>query len=160
LQQLDFDVALNGYAVRDPAQEIKVVVRQNNRIDNQVADLQPTFLAGSKLSYINNKALIFEGGYEYHRFDISSVYAAGEGVADIKYSAPHYDVYLNNNKVQNSKTFTSEIDVNGKFIINLQNAQTDDNIEADYMLSILICPQNNRFLTANCIWVANLIIIC
>ena len=145
LQQLDFEVALNGYSVRDANQEIKVVVRQNNRIDNQVTDLQPTYLAGSKLSYINNKALIFEGGYEYHRFDISSVYAAGEGVTDIRYSAPHYDVFLNNNKVQSSHIYSSDMDVNGKFVINLQNATVDDNIGADYMLVHFNLPTQNPF---------------
>jgi len=145
LQQLDFEVALNGYAVRDAVQELKVVVRQNNRLDNEVTDLQPTYFAGSKLSYINNKALIFEGGNEYHRFDISSVYAAGEGVDEIRYSAPHYDVILNNNKVQTSKTYSSDIDVNGKFIINLQNAQVDDNIGADYMLVHFNLPTKQPF---------------
>ena len=131
-QQLDFDVLLNGYPVRDPASEIKVVVRQNNRIDNQVTDIKPTYLSGSKLSYVNNGALIFEGGNEYHRFDISSVYAAGEGVAAANYTHPHYDVILYDNKIQTSKTYTSDKDVNGRFVINLQGAQ-DDNTEADYM---------------------------
>jgi len=145
LQQLDFEDSLNGYSVRDAAQELKVVVRQNNRIDNQVTDLQPTYFAGSKLSYINNKSLIFEGGYEYHRFDISSVYAAGEGVADVKFLNQHYDVALVNNKIQNSKIFTSDRDVNGKFIINLQNKQIDDNIGADYMFVHFNLPTKQPF---------------
>ena len=145
LQQLDFEVALNGYSVRDANQEIKVVVRQNNRIDNQVNDLQPTYLTGSKLSYINNKALIFEGGYEYHRFDISSVYAAGEGVAGIKSTKPYYDAFLYDNKIQTSHIYSSEMDVNGKFVINLQNATVDDNIGADYMLVHFNLPTQKPF---------------
>ena len=145
LQQLDFEVALNGYTVRDVNREIKVVVRQNNRIDNIVTNLEPTYLTGSKLSYINNKALIYEGGYEYHRFDISSVYAAGEGVADIHYSAPYYDAFLNNNKLQTSHIYSSDMDVNGKFVINLQNATTDVNICADYMLVHFNLPTQKPF---------------
>ena len=144
-QQLDFEVGLNGYTVRDANQEIKVVVRQNNRVDNQVTDLQPTYLAGSKLSYINNKALIFEGGYEYHRFDISSVYAAGEGVAGIKFTKPYYDAFLYDNKIQTSHIFSSEMDVNGKFIVNLQNATIDDNIGADYMWVHFNLPTKQPF---------------
>ena len=132
LQQLDFEVELNGYKVRDASSEIKVVVRQNNRTDNQVADIKPTFLSNSKLSFINNKALIFEGGYEYHRFDISSVYAAGEGVENIRYNQTHYDASLYQNKIQTSKTYMQDMDVNGKYIVNMQNAQ-NDNVEADYM---------------------------
>jgi len=132
LQQLDFEVGLNGYSVRDAASEIKVVIRQNNRTDNQVTDIKPTFLSNSKLSYINNNALIFDGGYEYHRFDISSVYAAGEGVETIRYNRTHYDAFLYPTKIQTSKTYMQEMDVNGKYVINMQNAQ-DDNVEADYL---------------------------
>ena len=94
LQQLDFEVALNGYAVREVSTELKVVVRQNNRIDNQITDLQPTYFTSSSLSYINNKGLIFDGGNEYHRFDISSVYAAGEGVSTIRFTRPYYDAFF------------------------------------------------------------------
>jgi len=144
LQQLDFVVALNGYAVRDAAEEIKVVVRQNNRVDNQVADIKPTYFTNSSLSFINNKGLIFEGGNEYHRFDISSVYAAGEGVSAIQYTTPHYDAILNDNKILASKSYIYDLDVNGKFVVNLQNAQ-DDNTEADYMLVHFNLPAKQPF---------------
>jgi len=145
LQQLDFEAALNGYTVKDVSSEIKVVVRQNNRIDNEITDIQPTYFSNSTLKYINNKALIFEGGNEYHRFDFSSVYAAGEGIAEIRYSTPHYEVMLNNDKIQTSKIYSSDRDVNGKFIINLQNAQVDDNISADYMLIHFNLPVKQPF---------------
>lgn len=144
LQQLDFEVALSGYPVRDAAEEIKVVVRQNNRIDNQVTDLKPTYFSNSSLSYINNKELIFEGGYEYHRFDISSVYAASEGVSMINFTHPHYEAVLTDAKIQPSKSYIYDQDVNGKFIINMQNAQ-DDNTEADYMLVHFNLPTKQPF---------------
>lgn len=144
LQQLDFEVAFNGYSVREPAREIKVVVRQNNRIDNQVTDLQPSYFSASSLSYINNKSLIFEGGNEFHRFDISSIYAAGEGVAGIRYNNPYYDAYLYDNKVQTIHIYTSEMDVNGKFVINMQNSQNIDT-EADYMFVHFNLPTKQPF---------------
>jgi len=144
LQQMDFEVALNGYAVRDANEEIKIVIRQNNRIDNQVSDIKPTYFSNSNLSYINNKGLIFEGGNEYHRFDISSVYAAGEGVSNIRFTSPHYDAMLYDNKIQTSKSYLYDLDVNGKFVINMQNAQ-DDNTEADYMTVHFNLPAKQPF---------------
>lgn len=144
VQQLDFDVMMNGYTVRDPATEIKVVVRQNNRFDNEVADLKPTFMSNSKLSFINNRSLIFEGGCEYHRFDISNVYAAGEGVSTIRYEQPHYDAYLYDNKIQAGRAYIRDMDVNGKYVINMQNA-SDDNTEADYMLVHFNLPTPEPF---------------
>jgi len=144
LQQLDFDVSLSGYTVRDPASEIKIVVRQNNRTDNQVTDIKPTFISGAKLSYINNKDLIFEGCYEYHRFDISSVYAAGAGVADIRYDQPHYNAFLYDDKIQTSKSYMQELDVNGKYIINMERSE-DDDVEADYMYVHFSLPAKQPF---------------
>ncbi len=144
LQQIDFEINLNGYTVSEPASELMVEVRQNNRIDNHVTELKPTYILGSKLSYINNKDLIFEGGNEYHRFDISSVYAAGEGVDFIRFEQPSYNAYLYPNKIQTSKTFMQEMDVNGNFIINMQNAQ-DDDVEADYMIVHFILPTKQPF---------------
>jgi len=144
LQQLDFNVELNGYSMRDANSEVKVVVRQNNRIDNQVTDIKPTYFSGSALNYINNRALIFEGGYEYHRFDNSSVYDGGEGIEYIRYNQPHYDAYLYENKIQNTKAYVTEPDVNGKFIINLQNS-SDNDVEADYMYVHFKLPTKQPF---------------
>ena len=144
VQQLDFEVALNGYVVREPTAELKVIVRQNNRTDNQVTDLQPTYVTNSNLSFINNKGLIFEGGNQYHRFDFSSVYAAGEGISSVHFTDPHYDVILNNDKIRTSKTYAYDLDVHGKFVINMQNA-TNNDIEADYMMVHFNLPTNQPF---------------
>lgn len=130
-QQLDFEVDLSGYQVREPRNEIKVTVRQNERLDNQVTNILPTYHSSSKLSYINNRDLIFEGGNEYHRFDISSVYSASYGLDVVHYNSPYYDAFLIPYGKQT--TYSYEPDVNGKFLINLQESFTDIDTEADYI---------------------------
>ena len=132
LQQLDFNINLNGYKVNDVNSELKVKVQQNNRTDNEITQLSPTYISDTKLSYVNNKALIFEGGNEYHRFDISSVYAASEGIDAIRFERPNYHAFLTPNKIQKTNGYTQDFDVNGRFVINLQNSD-DGDIDADYM---------------------------
>ena len=144
LQQLDFDVLLNGYYVRDPMTEIKTVVRQNNRIDNEQNNLSPNYVSASKLSYINNKSLIFEGGNEYHNFDISSVYSAARGVDRIEFKNNHYEVFLLPDKIQGKK-YVNDFDVNGRFLINHQEAFENVNTEADYMYVHFILPVQQVF---------------
>lgn len=144
LQQLDFDVLLNGYYVRDPMTEIKTVVRQNNRIDNEQNNLSPNYVSASKLSYINNKSLIFEGGNEYHNFDISSVYSAARGVDRIEFKNNHYEVFLLPDKIQGKK-YVHDFDVNGRFLINHQEAFENVNTEADYMYVHFILPVQQVF---------------
>jgi len=144
LQQLDFDVLLSGYYVRDPMTEIKTVVRQNNRIDNEQNKLTPNFVSESKLSYLNNKSLIFEGGNEYHAFDISSEYAAGRGVEKIEFINNHYDVLLIPDKIQGRK-YVHDFDVNGRFLINHQEAFENVHTEADYMYVHFALPVSQPF---------------
>lgn len=145
LQQLDFDIQLNGYSIRDISTELKVIIRQNNRIDNMVSNIQPTYISGSKLSFVNNKSLIFEGGNEFHRFDISSVYAASQGIKNIEYVQPHYEVFLTENQFQTGKSYMHDFDVNGKYVINYQEAIDDSNYEADYMWVHFSLPAKQPF---------------
>ncbi|OPZ01177.1 MAG: hypothetical protein BWZ11_01829 [Bacteroidetes bacterium ADurb.BinA395] len=132
-QQLDIEVNLANYVVQDPASEVKLVVRQNNRFDNEVTNIKPTFFNSGKLSFINNKALIFEGGNEYRHFDISSFYAAGEGVDRIYFNREFYEAFLKEDLMQKSLTYISQPDANGRFIINFQEAFQDVQTEADYV---------------------------
>ncbi|MDD2284145.1 MAG: DUF5103 domain-containing protein [Paludibacter sp.] len=143
-QQLDFEVLLDGYYVRDPMSEIKAVVRQNNRTDNEVSNIKPNYITDSKLSYTNNKALIFEGGNEYHNFDISSVYAAGRGVDKIEYNKDGYNALLTPNIIQRGN-YLHDFDVNGKFLINHQEAFEDIHTEADYIRVYFRLPVQRPF---------------
>ncbi len=144
-QQIDFDVLLNGVSVQNPQTELKVIVRQNNRFDNEVFGVQPTYMGGSKLSYTNNKALIFEGGNEFHSFDISSVYAASRGVDRIKYMQPHYEVFLTQDKIQTSKVYNHEFDANGKFVVNYQESMGNSDTEGDYMYVNFMLPTKEPY---------------
>lgn len=146
MQQLDFDIQLKGYNVRDVNNELKVSVRQNNRTDNQCTSLQPTYIQGQTLSYINNKKLIFEGGNEYHTFDISSVYSASKGVDRIEYKQPHYEAILTPDKIETSKSYAHQFDANGRFIVNFQEMSNDVNIEGDYMYVHFQLPVKSPFL--------------
>lgn len=131
-QQLDFSVNLSGYYVREPMNEIKVTVRQNNRYDNEVTGIRPTSLMGSKLNYANNKALIFEGGSEFRSFDISSVYAAGRGVEEVTLNNQQFEAWLTTDKIRRGN-YEFDFDVNGRFLIHHQEAFYDAATEADYL---------------------------
>ena len=145
MQQLDFELDLKGYRANNPQEELTIVVRQNNRIDNEVSGIKPTFMRGNILSYINNRALIFEGGNEYHRFDISSVYSGSNQIDRIEYNRTSYDAFLYENRIQPSRFYVSERDLNGRFIINLQEAHFDLNTEADYINVHFSIPRNEPF---------------
>ena len=148
-QQLDFDVLLRNYTIQDAQSELKVVVRQNDRTDNQVTDLKPTYFSANKLSFVNNRKLIFEGGNEYHRFDFSSIYNYDQRIAQIKFERPYYQVYLAENPVKAKGGYIQDFDVNGGFVINYQNSIQSADQEADYMFVNFYLPVDKPFIQGN-----------
>lgn len=146
-QQLDFVVSLQNYNVQDAVSEMKVVVRQNDRLDNQVTDLKPTFFSGNKLNFTNNRKLIFEGGNEYHRFDFSSIYNYDQRIDRIKFEKPYYQVYLADNHIQKEAPYEQDFDANGRFVINYQNNYDNNefDVEADYMFVNFYLPVDKPF---------------
>ena len=142
-QQLNIELNFNE-RITDSRNEIKLVVKQNNRTDNQAFDVKPNFIENTSLKYLNNKNLIFEGGYEYRRFDISSVYLLGEGVDDIKYDHSYYHALLAMPANNIGRAYSTEFDVNGQFAINVENSDYDDT-EADYMWVHFFWPMEEPF---------------
>ena len=91
-QQLDLDINTTNLDLRNP-QEIKIVVRQNNRLDNEVVLEKPTFVEPNRLRYTNQAALIFEGGNEFRHFDTYShtmLVITWIGYATNKANTTHY----------------------------------------------------------------------
>ena len=139
-QQLDIDINTSLLNVRD-AQDIKVVVRQNGRLDNQVVLTRPTFQEPNRLRYINNHQLIFEGGNEFRHFDTYSTYYAGYQVNAVRYGLGEYHAILELDDVRGTMgkgtskeggPYLSEEDANGQFVVNCE--KTDYvNTEAEYM---------------------------
>lgn len=142
-QQLNIELNFNE-RITDSRNEIKLLVKQNNRTDNQAFDVKPNFIENTSLKYLNNKNLIFEGGYEYRRFDISSVYLLGEGVDDIKYDNTYYQAFLDVPVNNLGRAYSTEFDVNGQFVINVENSDYDDT-EADYMWVHFFLPMEKPF---------------
>lgn len=128
-QQVDVDLVTAALEVRDP-NEVKVLVRQNNRTDNQVWLTRPTFMERNKLRYINTKALIFEGGNEYHHFDAFSAYYAGTGIDRVYFQNGDYHTLLFADEVTQGQ-YIHQYDSDGRFVVNAERTN-DPDTEAEY----------------------------
>ena len=129
-QQIDFDINTSALNINDP-NEIKVLVRQNNRTDNQVWPARPTYVETGRLRYQNQRALIFEGGNEYHHWDAFSVFYAGTGIDRMFYENGDYNALLFANEVQQG-TYIHEYDSDGRFVVNAERTNNPD-VEAEYV---------------------------
>lgn len=146
-QQLDIDVQTAALNMRS-TDEVKVVVRQNNRLDNQVLLTRPTFVEPNRLRYINQKALIFEGGNEFRRFDSYSTYYAGYHVDVVRYARGEYHALLEEDEVRGTmargagregSVYLTEPDANGQWVVNCEKSEYVDT-DAEYMWVHFVLP--------------------
>ena len=146
-QQLDIDVNIRSLNLQNP-NEIKIVVEQNGRRDNQVVLSRPTFVEPNRLRYVNQKALIFEGGNEYRHFDIYSAYYAGYHVDRVEYTQGEYHALLDIDEVRGTKNknagreglpYVTEMDANGQWLVNCEKTDYVDT-EAEYMWVHFVLP--------------------
>ena len=130
-QQVDVDVDFKPAGIRYQPSEISVVVTQNNRQDNSVTMTQPTFVEPNRLRYINNKALIFEAGNEYHHFDAFSCFYAGYGIDRVYHEMGDYHALLFPNEITKGQ-YIHEFDSDGRFVVNAERTN-DSDTEAEYL---------------------------
>ncbi len=143
-QQLDIDVNTRDLNLNDP-QQIRLLVQQNNRWDNVVFNLRPTYIESNRLRFINNRQLIFEAGNEYRRFDVASVYFMGYGVDRIDFDYHYYNAFLFPAENNANRPYVTEVDANGQYVINAERTDYDDS-EADYMWVHFIFPAATQWL--------------
>ncbi|MCQ2310360.1 MAG: DUF5103 domain-containing protein [Paludibacteraceae bacterium] len=149
-QQLDIDLNINNLHVVSPT-DIKLLVRQNDRIDNQVYAPYPTYVEANRLRWKDHSALVFEGGNEYRHLDIWSTYFAGNNVDRIRHDKNDYHAFLfadpirgtlNPNAGRCGTNYMHEFDHNGTCIINAERC-VDIDTEAEYMYVHWTLPIDN-----------------
>lgn len=129
-QQVSFDLKYDFF-ISDVQNDLKVFVRQNDRLDNEKKNIKPTYIQPSNLKYEYNKNLIFEAGNEYKRFDMSSYRSNGMNVAHIDYVRPYYNMYITPSQIKINPSYSYDQDQNGRVIYrNLDGG--DVNTEGDY----------------------------
>lgn len=131
-QEILFDVTTSSFPVTDPARDITAVIIQNENRDGAQIRTSPDAIRGNTFSYGLNSDITFPGGNEFRHFEISDIRFASKNVADIRYSAPYYNVLLEKAAFRRFKPYISEEDLNGRFLIR-NNRGTDPGTDADYL---------------------------
>ena len=133
-QQLDFSINYNDLPVLNPMENIKVVIRQNQRWDNMISNLKPSFVR-ENLQELEYRYFNFENnfaaGNEFRFFDMRSLRYAGQNVQRIDINKRPTLVDLMYDRPRVYEPYTQYDDINGEFYI--ANADTGyGNTQSDY----------------------------
>lgn len=130
-QGINIDLRYAGYDIRNP-DDIKLVVMQNERTDNALTTLTPTFFRDRELVYeSSDEKTEFNGGSEFRNFDIKTIRSRSEHLSKISEENGHVQVYLNSDEVRGTQRYSQVPDINGNFLIKIQEGTISD-VEADY----------------------------
>lgn len=144
-QQVEFRLKWRNALLSNPADELKVVVSQNNRRDNEVMVEHPNRFSAGEAIFEHNRDLIFEAGNNYRRFEITDHRYAGIGVEQIRYFEPIYHVSLAPAACRARQPYYYDRDQNGKFVIRKNEAEVNET-EADYFMVHFTLNEQNPFI--------------
>ena len=140
-QHIDFNVSGGGYELTNPYRDLKVVLVQNNRWDNAVTNIKPTFINGTQMVYSLDDASTFNGGNEFRYFDCRSLRFLTEKVKDIYRDTDLKNhVVLYSDELRANKPYLFYNDFNGAFLIKNREGLTNNDIEADYVFVEFFLP--------------------
>ncbi len=131
-QQIDMQVNATGLVLHNAEEELYAVVLQNMRWDNAAIGPKPTACFGNTLKWEHCRALIFDAGNEYRKFEMTSTKYAGMGVESIR---PYEEGFLAKLFVsEQRKNYLYDEDNNGISVIRTED-YSDADTEADYVLT-------------------------
>ena len=133
-QQLSIEVDASKLNVQDMYSDLKIIVSQNSRIDNEVMVDKPLRVSMNKAYYEHLSPLIFKAGNEYRRMETVSVTYPGMGVERIQYVDPYYNMWLRNDQLRSTEQYLYDQTQHGRFTIREYNSSQSD-IEADYVMT-------------------------
>ena len=135
-QQIAMTVRYNSTKVTNPDEQVKTVVMQNGREDNMKCNIRPNYITADALRWEHNRSLIFEGGNEYHKFEVLDVSHPTLGIDRIVWDGERYQAFPFVNSPR--RNYLYDEDANGAFYIrnsdNIENERTCDYVWVNYKL--------------------------
>jgi hypothetical protein len=123
-QQLSISLNYNNHIVTNPQEQIRMVVRQNDREDNSRLHVSPSFIQANGLRWQHHQQLIFDAGNEYHKYEVLDPSHPTMGIDYINWDGEQYQVYPFINEPRPHYIYDEDAD-GGFYIRNSDNREND-----------------------------------
>lgn len=143
-QKIQFKINLNERLdVINAQQQIKVVILQNNRWDNAITGIKPTFFARKVLEYNTEADAVFPAGKEWRWLDLRSFRLQSDRVENARYSNTGTEIFVKPDIDRSTQRFNFYRDANGRYY--LQPTESINPLwQSDYAtVHFTFVPKNN-----------------
>jgi Domain of unknown function (DUF5103) len=114
-QKLIYNVNIAGLNTFSAAQQVKVVILQNNRWDNAQRDIAPSFIRGTVLEYNTENNSTFAAGKEWRWLDLRSFRLQSDRVLRADYRKDGTDIFLKTDGDRSGQKYSYFRDFNGMY---------------------------------------------
>jgi hypothetical protein len=146
-QKIQFRVNLSEQLnVVNHAQQVKVVILQNNRWDNAATNLRPSFYSRNRLEYNTENDAVFPAGKEWRWLDLRSFRFLSDRIEKANKKSNSTEIFVKADSDRSSQRFNFFRDYNGQFFI-----ETTESInpqwQTDYasVVFTFVPPDNTAF---------------
>ncbi|MBA4167182.1 MAG: DUF5103 domain-containing protein [Chitinophagaceae bacterium] len=117
-QKIAFKVNVNeSLDLLNPQQQVKVAILQNNRWDNCIFGIRPTFFSRKTLEYNTENDAVFPAGKEWRWLDLRSLRLQSDRVASGKYTNNSTEIYVKPDADRSTQRFNFYRDNNGRYYL-------------------------------------------
>ena len=124
-QQLSMILNYNGLRITNREEQLHTVVMQNWCEETVRQDVQPNHISDQGLIWEHNRLLLFDGGNEYHKFEVLDVSHTTMGLDQILWDGHYYQAYPF--AASPRRNYLTDVDADGAFCI-----RNSDRTESDY----------------------------
>jgi hypothetical protein len=136
-QQINFSIDYGGRELLDPLNNVKVVIRQNQRWDNAITQLKPSFIREerSMLEYqLFDGSNTFSAGNEFRFVDLRYTRSKGRNVGSIKIEEDAVFAETTLDQSRSGQAYLEYLDLNGQYGIFTYEKQSHE-LESEYILA-------------------------
>lgn len=132
-QQLEVTADLRGLDIRDPWNDLRLVITPNGRRDASRIITRPMSVNADRATFAHDPALTFTAGNEYRRFEtVTPTRFLPMGVESVAFDDPWYIFLLTTDTPRAGREYSYDQTQFGRFAINADDA-SDPSTEADYV---------------------------
>lgn len=125
-QQVSMTVNYNSLRVTRPDEQIQTFVMQNGREDNMKVNVRPNQITPAGLKWEYNRALIFDAGNEYHKFEVLDPRRQSMGIAGVRWDEDTKTWHALPVPCEPRRNYLYDEDANGAFLL-----RNSDNYDAE-----------------------------
>lgn len=134
--QINFNINYADRELIDPVNNVKVIVRQNQRWDNAISGLKPTFIRDdrSMLEYqLFDGSNTFSAGNEFRFVDLRYTRSRGQNISAVRIEEDAVFAETTLDQARDDQAYLEYLDLNGQYGIFTYDKNNHD-LESEYVL--------------------------